>query len=394
MKALVTGGGGFLGRSIVRMLLQRGAHVSFVARSQYPEVAAWGTRPIQGDLADPAVADFAVAQQDAVFHVAAKAGIWGSPDDYHRSNVVATQNLLEACRNHGVRYFIYTSTPSVTFDGHDHHNAGPDLPYATNFVSDYARTKCVAEKAVLSSTHLRTLALRPHLIWGPGDPHIFPGVIRRQMQGKLAQVGDGTNVIDLTYVDNAAASHIKALDALMQNVPISGKAFFISDGEPVQMWPFINELFSALDLPPVTKKVSAGVAYAAGGALEKIYRLFGKTDDPAMTRFAALQATTSHYYDMAPARTAFGYAPIITRPEAWNLTINDLRWRGLCGRPPMPPPGSGPMGPMGHHHSGAMPPPGREGFQTGPQVPDHSYAPEPFHGSGMPQPGHPQYGDD
>lgn len=331
MKVLVTGGGGFLGSAIVRQLLARGDDVTIAARSNYPDVVALGATQVRGDLADPDVANAAITGQDAVIHTAAKAGIWGALADFRRSNVDATRNIVAACRAADVRTLVYTSTPSVTFDGTDHHNA-VDLPYAKTFRSHYARTKCEAEQLVLNDDALNAIALRPHLIWGPGDPFIFPGVIQRHIDGKLAKVGDGTNKVDITYVENAAAAHLAALDALRTNgAAVRGRAYFISDGEPVLLWPFVAELFAALDLPPLTKRVPASVAYAAGALLEATYTLLGKTEEPRMTRFAAQQVTTSHWYDLTPARDLLGYAPVITRDEAMQRTLADLRARGLCG---------------------------------------------------------------
>lgn len=331
MKVLVTGGGGFLGSAIVRRLLERGDEVTIAARSDYPGIVALGAVQVRGDLADMAVAEAAVRGQDAVIHTAAKAGIWGDYAEYFRSNVVATQNILDACGAAGVRTLVYTSTPSVTFDGADHVNAGPDLPYAPTFRTHYAATKCEAERAVLAAGHVDAVVLRPHLIWGPGDPFIFPGVIERHMQGKLARVGDGTNQVDITYVDNGAAAHLAALDALSGGAPVAGKAFFISDGEPITLWPFLDELFATLDLPPLRKHVPAGLAFAVGGMLESTYKLLGRREEPRMTRFAAQQVTTTHTYDMTPAREQLGYEPVISRADAWRLTIADLRRRGLCG---------------------------------------------------------------
>lgn len=330
MKVLVTGGGGFLGSAIVRQLLARGDEVTIAARSEYPEIVALGARQVQGDLADPDLARRAVDGQDAVVHTAAKPGGWGPWDDYYRPNVLGTQNVLQACVELGVDRLVYTSTPSVTFDGGDHINGGPDLPYAdlNKTKAHYQKTKIIAEQAVLECQDLHTVALRPHLIWGPGDPYVFPAVITRQMQGKFAQVGPGDNKIDITHVENAAHAHLLALDRIAD---IDGRAFFISDDDPIELWPFIGELFAALDLPPISRKVPAGVAYAAGAMFEGVYGLLGKKEEPRMTRWGAQNLTTSHYYDMTPAREAFGYVPIISRADAWAGTISDLKARGLCG---------------------------------------------------------------
>ena len=334
MRVLVTGGGGFLGSRIVRQLLDRGHDVVIAARSDYPQVRAWGVEQVQGDLAEDGVAMRATARCDAVVHTAAKAGVWGDRDDYHRSNVVATARILEACRENGIDALVYTSTPSVTFDGTDHENAGPDLPYATTFRTHYSATKAEGEKLVLAARDIKTVALRPHLIWGPGDPFIFPGVIERHKAGKLARIGKGANKVDITYVDNAAAAHVAALDALRGANPPAGKPFFVSDGEPIELWRFLDELFVALDLPRLKLKVPAGVAFAAGGMLETAHRAFGIRSEPRMTRFLAQQVSTSHWYDMGPARRELGYEPVVPRPEALRRTIADLRDRGLCGSAP------------------------------------------------------------
>ena len=333
MRVLVTGGGGFLGRRIVRALLERGDDVVVAARSAYPEVQSWGASQVRGDLGEPDLAARAVEGVDAVVHTAARAGVWGDYADYRRSNVAATANIVAACRAHGVEHLVYTSTPSVTFDGTDHVGAGPDLPYASKHRTHYSATKAEAEKLVLGAEGVRAVALRPHLIWGPGDPFIFPGVIERHREGKLARIGGGENRVDITYVDNAAAAHVHALDALVGGANgVAGRAFFISDGEPVALWPFLDELFAARDLPPLRRRGPAGVAFGSGAVLETAHRVLRLEGEPRMTRFLAQQVSTSHWYDMAPAGEALGYEPVVARAEAWARTVEDLRARGLCGR--------------------------------------------------------------
>lgn len=328
MKILVTGGGGFLGKAIVRQLLERGDEVRIVARSDYPEVRDMGAETHRGDLGDPGVATEAAKGCDAIIHTAAKAGVWGDRKDYVRSNVTATEHILEACRANGIQKLVFTSSPSVTFDGGDAEGAGNDLSYPDDFLSFYPETKAAAEKLVLEANgpELMTVSLRPHLIWGPGDPHLIPRVVERARAGQLKIVGDGTNVVDLTYVENAAVAHLQALDALeSHDSPPAGSAYFISDDDPVELWPWINNLLAKLEIPPVTSKVSPKLAYAAGSVLETGFRAFGITKkEPKMTRFVARQLATSHWYDMAPARRDFGYTPLVDPADGLERLIEDL----------------------------------------------------------------------
>lgn len=328
MPILVTGGGGFLGRVIVEQLLARGDEVRSVARGDYPELRALGVETHRGDLGDPEVAARAVEGCDAVIHVAAKAGVWGDPDAYWRANVTATQNIVDACRAAGAGRLVYTSSPSVTFDGGDHEGVGNDVPYPEAFLAHYPRTKAEGERFALRAdgVGLRVTALRPHLIYGPGDPHLIPRIVERAQAGKLAIVGDGENVVDLTYVDNAAAAHLQALDALdrldARGEPgPAGKAYFVSDDSPVKIWDWLNQLFERLDLPPLTRKISPRLAYVGGSVMEGVWSGLSLKGEPRMTRFVALQLSTSHWYDMAPARRDFGYAPPVDPDEGFERLV-------------------------------------------------------------------------
>ena len=328
MKILVTGGGGFLGKAIVRQLLERGDEVRIVARSDYPEVREMGAETHQGDLGESGVATEAASGCDVIIHTAAKAGVWGKREDYIRSNVTATAHILEACRANGINKLVFTSSPSVTFDGGDAEGAGNDLPYPDEFLSYYPETKAAAEKLVLDANgpELMTVSLRPHLIWGPGDPHLIPRVVERARAGQLKIVGDGQNVVDLTYVENAAVAHLQALDGLeSHDAPPAGNAYFVSDDDPVELWPWINNLLGRLDIPPVTSTVSPKLAYAAGSVLETGFKAFGITKrEPKMTRFVARQLATSHWYDMGPAKRDFGYEPIVDPRTGLDKLIDDL----------------------------------------------------------------------
>lgn len=335
MNILVTGAGGFVGGAVARMLKARGDDVRTVARNDYPALTALGCTHLKGDLSDPAVAKAAVSGVDAVIHVAAKAGVWGKRGDYEASNVAATQFLLEACQQAGVKRFVFTSSPSVTFDGGDAVNANEALPYPDEHLAHYPRTKAEAERRVLAANGkdgLVTCALRPHLVYGPGDPHLLPRLVSRAKAGRLAWIGQG-NLVDVTYVDNAAHAHLLALDALQKDpAKVGGKAYFISQGTPVKPDEWVNALLGAIGLRPVTRRVPLAVAYAAGGVMEAAWSLFGLSGEPLMTRFVAAQLGTSHFYDLTAARRDLGYALLVDDAEAHRRTAAWLQAEVSAGR--------------------------------------------------------------
>ena len=323
MKALVTGGGGFLGSALVRALLDDGHEVTAVGRNDYPAVAALGAKTARVDVTDRDGVLGAVGGHDTVFHVAAKAGVWGNRGEYQRINVAGTNNVIEACREHGVRKLIYTSSPSVVFGGHDHRNADASLPYPPHYECDYPETKAAAERAVLAanSETLATASLRPHLIYGPQDPHLLPRVFDRARKGRMRIVGDGDNEVSVTYVDNAAAGHLQAARRLEPGVDWAGRAFFINDPEPVALWAWLNGLLDRLGLPRVTRRVPLSLARGAGTVAEGIWRALSLSGEPPMTRFVASQLATSHTYSIEPAREAFGYAPPVSAIDALDRTV-------------------------------------------------------------------------
>lgn len=327
MRAFVTGGGGFLGLAIVRELRARGDDVVSYSRSKNPELDVLGARHVPGDLVDGTNLAHAMKGADVVFHVAAKAGISGPRDEYERTNVAGTRHVVDAARANGVRRLVFTSSPSVCFDGRDHVNASNDLPYPAKFLAHYPASKAAAEQLVLAANGehgLATCALRPHLIIGPGDPHLVPRLVERARARQLAIVGRGDNEVSLTYVDNAAHAHVLAADRLSVGVPHAGRAYFVAQEHPVKLWTWVNALLGALDIAPVTRRVSLPVAYAAGATLEAAWTLSRRTDEPPMTRFLALQLARSHTYDMTPVKRDFGYEERMTMAEATERTVRSL----------------------------------------------------------------------
>lgn len=317
MNALVTGGGGFLGGAIVRLLRARGDRVRSLARSHYAHLEALGVEQVQGDLADAVVVEKAAAGCDLVFHVAARAGLGGRAVDYHRANVVGTENVLAACRRRGIGRLVYTSSPSVVFDVRDMEGVDESTPYPRHFEAAYPRTKALAERIVLAANgpELATVALRPHLIWGPGDNHLVPRILARARAGRLRRIGRANKLIDCVYIDNAADAHVRAADRLAPGSPVAGKTYFISQGEPIPLWDLVNRILAAAGLGPVTRWVPFPVAYPAGWLLERVYALLGRQEDPPMTRFLARELATAHWFDIRAARRDLGYAPTVSIEE-------------------------------------------------------------------------------
>lgn len=318
MHILVTGGGGFLGSALCRALMQRGVQVSSLARGTYAPLAALGVRQIQQDLADFAGLSEALRGVDAVFHVAALAGAWGDFRAYFDANVRGTRNLIAACRMNTVRTLVHTSTPSVAHRGHVAVEGGTaeSAPVAERFKAIYPATKAVAEAAVLAAhgDGLATVALRPRLIWGPGDNHLLPRLVERARAGRLRLVGDGSNLVDTTYIDNAVDAHLAAFDQLhgKPDATCAGRAYFISNGEPKPMFEVVNALLRTAGAPPVERMLPFGAAYSLGGVCERLWNWFPIPGEPPLTRFIAEQLATPHWYDMAPARRDLGYRPQVS----------------------------------------------------------------------------------
>ncbi|MEI6894526.1 MAG: 2-alkyl-3-oxoalkanoate reductase [Colwellia sp.] len=324
----VTGAGGFLGQTICQMLRQANIKVTGFARGNYPALTQMGVNMIQGDIADFSSVLKAMQPCDLVFHVAAKAGVWGRKDDYFTPNLQGTKNVIQACQQLNINRLVYTSTPSVTFAGVDEVNVDESQAYASHFLNHYAHSKALAEQQVLlaatdpnsksssKASQLKTVALRPHLIWGPNDPHLIPRVIARASIGKLTLVGKQDKLVDTIYVDNAAYAHIlAAIELEKSDSQCNGKAYFISNDEPITMAAMLNKILACKNLPPVSKRIPSAIAYAVGAVLECIYTLLNKQQEPIITRFVAKQLSTSHYFDISAAKNDFSYTPLISIDE-------------------------------------------------------------------------------
>jgi nucleoside-diphosphate-sugar epimerase len=323
MNILVTGAGGFLGSHLSESLLSKGHKVWNFSRKKHPQLQTMGVDTICGDLKDEAAVAKAFQGMDVVFHVASRVGIWGKYKDFYQTNVIGTENVIKACRANGITKLIYTSTPSVVFDWGDLCGADEAAPYSRRFHGHYAKTKAMAEQLVLQANDdkLSTVALRPHLIFGPDDPHLIPRLLNAAKLERLKIVGTGKNLVDVTYIQNAVDAHILAFEKLSPRSSLAGQTYFIGQEKPVVLWDFINEILSRYNLPKITKKVPESVAFSVGLFCESWYRFFKINGEPPMTRFVALQFSRSHYFSHQKANNDFGYRPKISIEQALDLTV-------------------------------------------------------------------------
>lgn len=315
-----------MGSALARRLCDRGDRVSVLGRRKYSRLPA-EIESVQADIRDRDAVFKACENKDAVFHTAAIPSIWGDKSEIFGINVEGSRNVVDACRRASVGKLIYTSSPSVVCGLSDMKNVDESVPYPASYLCDYALTKAIAERMVVAANGkdgLATVSLRPHLIWGPGDPHLVPRILERARQGRLVRVGDGRNKVDIIYIDNAAEAHIRACDFLEPGSPVAGQCYFVSDGEPVVLWDWINALLGKMGLPPVARSVSRRTAFVLGAALEAGYRVLRLPGEPRMTRFLATQLATSHYFDISRARRDFGYRPIVGPEEGMEKLIRHL----------------------------------------------------------------------
>jgi len=327
LKVLVTGGNGFLGRAVVSELLARGHTVRSASRRPSAALDALGVRTLTCDLRNAEHVDRAVQGQDAVVHTAALTGLAGARGDFVRTNVEGTRAVLAACRTHGVPRLVHTSSPSVVFDGKDHRGADESLPFPRRYLAAYPETKALAEREVLAANgpRLATLALRPHLILGPGDTQLLPRLATRARAGKLAVVGGGHNQISFTWIENAAVAHADALERLEPGAGCAGRAYFVAQKEPVELWPWLAALFTAAGIPAPTQRVSRPTAYALGALGELVWRLGRRAGEPPMTRFLAQQLSADHSYSIAALERELGYKERVSTVEATARLVALLR---------------------------------------------------------------------
>ncbi len=327
MKALVTGANGFLGLYLVELLLNRGHAVRVMTRNPSPSLSHLDVEHCHGDIRDFQACLQATNEVDVVFHTAAISGIWGKWKLFYDTNTVGTRNIVEGCQRNEIRKLVYTSSPSVTFDGQHQINVDETVAYPEKWLCHYPHTKALAEQHVLGAndaTGLMTCALRPHLIWGPRDRHLVPRLLNRARANKLLRVGDGKNKIDIIYVENAAQAHLQAAEAMNPDSTVCGRAYFLSQGQPVNCWDWINDILALAGMPGIKKSISFRSAYRLGAILESAHRVMRLNGEPRMTRFLAAQLAKSHYFDISSAKQDFGFSPQVSTEEGMEQLANSL----------------------------------------------------------------------
>jgi nucleoside-diphosphate-sugar epimerase len=328
VKALVTGANGFLGSYIVELLVQRQWPVRALVRRAHALLGSGEVELVQGDIRDADTVAQACAGVDVVIHTAAISGIWGPWKLFHAVNTVGTRNVIAGCQAHRVPRLVFTSSPSVTFQGDHQIHLNESVPYARKWLCHYSHSKALAEQQVLQANdppHLMTCALRPHLIWGPRDPHLVPTLVERARTGRLRRVGDGKNLIDHTYVENAAWAHLQAAERLQPSSRVCGNAYFLSQDDPVNCWQWINELLNLAGIASVRRSISYPAAKRLGWLLELYHELFNIQREPSMTRFLAAQLAKSHYFDISRAKDDLGYCVRVSTSEGMERLAKSLR---------------------------------------------------------------------
>jgi len=306
--------------ALIKRLIKEGHRVTSFSRGEYPLHWALGINSIQADLRDSEAVEKACKNRDVVFHLAAKVGIWGNYDEYYSTNVTGTLNVIKACRKQGVKGIVFTSSSSVVFDGSDLDGIDESYPYPEKHGSPYTATKAMSEQLIIeaNSDTLKTISLRPHLVWGPYDAHLIPGILKRASSGRLRRIGDQEHFIDTTYIDNMIDAILLAAEALDSKKEAAGRNFFITNGEPARVWDFVNSIIQIAGHEPIQKKIPEKVAMFAAGSSEWFHKVFKAKSEPFITRFAIKELCTNHWFDISSAKEILGYNPRVSYAEGFK----------------------------------------------------------------------------
>jgi nucleoside-diphosphate-sugar epimerase len=312
--AFVTGGSGFIGGRLIRRLTSEGWSVRALARSPSAaeKVQAAGAEPIDGDLERVAAIRSGADGCSHAFHAAAHLGEWGSRAEFERINVGGTRNVLDACRNAGVRRFVHVGTEAALLAGRPLVNVDEDVPLRPDSKAPYAATKAMAEQAVRDANRegFETVVVRPRLVWGRGDTTILPNLIRAIETGRFSWIGGGRHLTSTTHVDNTVYGLMLGAE---RGKP--GGVYFVTDGEPVVFRDFITMLVGTQGVEIPDRNMPASLARLAASACERAWRMLPLRGDPPVTRIAVWLSSLETTIDISRARAEIGYEPKRTIEE-------------------------------------------------------------------------------
>ena len=314
MKILVTGASGMLGSAVARALHERGDDVTVFQRRP----SGLPCREYLGDITDPVALRRAAAGTDAVVHLAARVSVTGRWADFKATNVDGTANVLNAAQAGGAQRMVHVSSPSVAHSGRSLVGAGATQAAPEHASGHYARSKAMAERLALAAPDLAVVAVRPHLVWGPGDTQLVGRIAERARSGRLALVGSGAALVDTTYVDNAVEAIVAALDRAGDSPGPAGHAYVVSNGQPRPLAELVARICAAVGAPAPRRHLPYRVARAGGAVAELVWAGLRRSDDPPMTRFLAEQLSTAHWFDLRETRAALRWAPQVDLDEGFR----------------------------------------------------------------------------
>jgi nucleoside-diphosphate-sugar epimerase len=313
VRIFVTGASSLIGASVANLLTSRGDQVVAFQRSSASGLATQVEERL-GDVSNAPEVHGAMSGCDAVVHLAAKVGVIGERSEYASVNIDGTQHVLDAARLHGIERVVHVSSPSVAHDGTAIIGGGADAAILEHRNAWYSETKAIAEARALAANDqdMGVVVIRPHLVWGPGDTQLVGRIVERSAAGRLALVGGGRALVDTTYIDNASAALVAALDAVRPGAPCAGKAYVVANGEPRPIRELVAGICEAAGVPFSPREVSLNTARRVGSAIDRVWPHLGRSDEPPLTRFLADQLGTAHWFDPRPVQRDLNWTPSVS----------------------------------------------------------------------------------